>query len=216
MFNQLNNSTQLYKIQSQAGGEFNVAEVSFENMVDYDQIVFHDSAVLLHSDDKCSIRIHDFLHPFLLWGLTEISLWTPWKSKPSLSPQKKFFSFGTRVEILSPSKSTLPNRPDILKFIKKTCIFNLNLEHFCFLFEFNNLIKCFFTFKYTCMTFLIEVDPVTLPDVDRKYQLYWFRQLLCASDIEGWVRIRSRILWMDALNNNDSSFSVIYISSSND
>ena len=66
MFNQLNNSTQLFKIQSEAGGDFNVAEISFENMVDYDEIVFHDSAVLLHSDDKCSIRIHDFLHPFLL------------------------------------------------------------------------------------------------------------------------------------------------------
>lgn len=67
MFNQLNNSTQLFKIQSESGGgDFNVAEVSFENMVDYDQIIFHDSAVLLHSDDKCSIRIHDFLHPFLL------------------------------------------------------------------------------------------------------------------------------------------------------
>jgi len=66
MFNQLNNSTQLFKIQSEGGGNFNVSEVSFDNMVEYDQIVFHDSAVLLHSDDKCSIRIHDFLHPFLL------------------------------------------------------------------------------------------------------------------------------------------------------
>ena len=56
----------MFKIQSEAGGDFNVAEVSFESMVDYDEIVFHDSAVLLHSDDKCSIRIHDFLHPFLL------------------------------------------------------------------------------------------------------------------------------------------------------
>ena len=94
MFNQLNNSTQLYKIQPQAGGEFNVAEVSFENMVDYDQIVFHDSAVLLHSDDKCSIRIHDFLHPFLLWGLTEISeilCGHPKNQNLYFQPKKRFF-----------------------------------------------------------------------------------------------------------------------------
>lgn len=65
MLNQLNNSTQIVKIYSESG-KYEIQEASLENLSDYDMAVVHDSAVLLHSDDKCAIQIHDYLHPFLL------------------------------------------------------------------------------------------------------------------------------------------------------
>ena len=33
---------------------------------DSGHFVGHDSAFIFHSDNKCSIQIHDYLHPFLV------------------------------------------------------------------------------------------------------------------------------------------------------
>ena len=46
-------------------GKVTVLEKEFDMEFDFDQTVFHDSAILFHSEDKCSIQIHDYLRPFL-------------------------------------------------------------------------------------------------------------------------------------------------------
>ena len=47
-------------------GTISVHDTEFDDVdTNFEHAVFHDSAILFHSEDKCSIHIHDYLRPFL-------------------------------------------------------------------------------------------------------------------------------------------------------
>ena len=64
MINSITNSVFVHQFDADEG-PIRYSEKEFDFLPEAEHTVLHDSAILHQSEDKCSIRIHDYLRPFL-------------------------------------------------------------------------------------------------------------------------------------------------------